>query len=158
MSTPQFPKAAAASSRRADSAERYRRLIIAEAEAAQVPGADGPPAARTARNRHVRMICLTVRQMCEELLSVAGAGPSHGRDRRRSMAHVRQIAMYVCHVVLGFTLTEVGLAFGRDRTTVGYACQVVEDRRDDRGFDDFVSALERVAQRLVASEGGEDRG
>ncbi|RWX76164.1 hypothetical protein EPK99_20565 [Neorhizobium lilium] len=66
------------------------------------------------------------------------------RDRRRFACHVRQIAMYVCHVALRVSLSDIGDAFGRDRTTVGHACHVVEDRRDDPAFDDFVATVERL--------------
>ncbi|HEX2146378.1 MAG TPA: helix-turn-helix domain-containing protein, partial [Pseudorhizobium sp.] len=64
--------------------------------------------------------------------------------RRRMACHVRQISMYVCHVALSMPQQDVGVAFGRDRTTVSHACHVVEDRRDDPFFDDFVSAIERI--------------
>ena len=57
--------------------------------------------------------------------------------------------MYVCHVVLRMSMTEVGLAYGRDRTTVGHACKAVEDRRDDLAYDEFVSAVERIVARHV---------
>ncbi len=58
------------------------------------------------------------------------------------VAFARQIAMYVAHVWLGLSLTEVGRYFGRDRTTVSHACQVVEDRREDRNVDRIVSSIE----------------
>lgn len=51
------------------------------------------------------------------------------------VAHTRQVAMYLSHVALGFSLTETGRRFGRDRTTAAYACSQVEDRRDDSLFD-----------------------
>ncbi|KQR78220.1 hypothetical protein ASG03_13015 [Rhizobium sp. Leaf341] len=75
---------------------------------------------------------------------MVGDRPQLRRDRRRMMVHVRQIAMYVSHVVLQVTMTDIGLAFGRDRSTVSYSCHVVEDRRDDADFDAFVSVIERV--------------
>ncbi|OJT97560.1 hypothetical protein DEM27_02940 [Metarhizobium album] len=75
------------------------------------------------------------------------------RDRRRANCHVRQIAMYVCHVALGISLSDIGQAFGRDRTTVSHACGVVEDRRDDPAFDDFVSALERISTSVFIQSG-----
>ena len=37
-------------------------------------------------------------------------------------------------------MSEIGAAFGRDRTTVGHACNVVEDRRDDAAFEAWVSS------------------
>ena len=60
------------------------------------------------------------------------------------MTHMRQIAMYLSHVVLQISLTDIGIVFGRDRTTVGHACHVVEDRRDDPDFDRIVAMAERV--------------
>ena len=64
-----------------------------------------------------------------------------GRGPRR-IAFARQLAMYLTHVGFGVTLTEVGLCFERDRTTVRHACALVEDRRDQPAFDLSVSALE----------------
>ena len=58
------------------------------------------------------------------------------------VALARQVAMYLCHVLLGMTLSEVGRHFGRDRTTVSHACRVVEDRRDDPGFDTMLDRIE----------------
>ena len=72
------------------------------------------------------------------------------RDRRRTACHVRQIAMYVCHVALEMPMHDIGEAFGRDRTTVAHACEVVEDRRDDPAFDEFVSAVERISTSVFA--------
>ena len=63
-------------------------------------------------------------------------------------AKARQLAMYLSHVVLGRSLSEIGGTFGRDRTTVSYACGVIEDMRDDPAFDAEVSRLEN---RLVSS-------
>lgn len=60
------------------------------------------------------------------------------------ISRVRQIAMYATHVVLGFSMAEVGKGFGRDRTTVMHACHTVEDLRDDAQFDAMVVRLERV--------------
>lgn len=97
----------------------------------------------------VRPVCATMRQITEEMYAAIGGMQGEGRNCRRAHCHVRQVAMYVCHVVLGLSLTDIGRAFGRDRTTVSHACQVVEDRRDDAGYDAFVSAIERIAQRLV---------
>ncbi|WP_244479304.1 MULTISPECIES: helix-turn-helix domain-containing protein [unclassified Rhizobium] len=88
--------------------------------------------------------CRMVAEVVEELTMMVGDRPQLRRDRRRMMVHVRQIAMYVSHVVLQVTMTDIGLAFGRDRSTVSYSCHVVEDRRDDADFDAFVSVIERV--------------
>lgn len=58
--------------------------------------------------------------------------------------------MYLTHITFGVTLADVGRAFGRDRTTVVYACRTVEQRRDDPVLD---AALTRLEARLRARFG-----
>lgn len=68
------------------------------------------------------------------------------RTRRSpSAALARQVAMYVAHVAFGVKIADVGVCFGRDRTTVSYACNRVEDWRDDEGFDAVLKKMETVA-------------
>ncbi|SRR5690606_8395974 len=67
--------------------------------------------------------------------------PTRGIAR---IAHARQFAMYLGHVACGIPLREVAACFGRDRTTVGYACRVVEDRRDNPAIDRSLDHLERA--------------
>ncbi|NVD38184.1 hypothetical protein HT585_04910 [Ensifer sp. HO-A22] len=74
------------------------------------------------------------------------------RDARRARCHVRQIAMYVCHVVLQMPQSEIANAFERDRTTVRHACCVVEDRRDVADFDVFLEAIERSVASAFAAQ------
>jgi chromosomal replication initiation ATPase DnaA len=65
------------------------------------------------------------------------------RQRRRALvSHARQIAMYLAHVVGQLSLSEISAVFERDRTTVGYACHLVEDRRDSPIFDRQIETLE----------------
>ncbi|GAB5506632.1 MAG: hypothetical protein Rhirs2KO_17950 [Rhizobiaceae bacterium] len=52
--------------------------------------------------------------------------------------------MYVTHVVLGLSMTEIGKGFGRDRTTVMHACHLVEDLRDDDDFDQIIARAEHI--------------
>ena len=66
----------------------------------------------------------------------------HRSRCRTGTARARQLAMYLCHVAVGRSLQAVGEVFGRDRTTVSYACALIEDMRDDRAFDATVAALE----------------
>ncbi len=86
-------------------------------------------AALVAREKHVSKVLIFNRSRC-----------------RADTARARQLAMYLSHVVLGQSLTAVGVAFGRDRTTVSYACALIEDMRDDPGFDDEVTRLERLLE------------
>lgn len=58
------------------------------------------------------------------------------------VAKARQVAMYVAHVAYGLSLKEVACSFGRDRSTAVHACRVVEDRRDDPRFDQWLSGVE----------------
>lgn len=73
-----------------------------------------------------------------------------GVARRRPRCHMRQIAMYLSHVVLSLPYQSIATAFGRDRTTVVHACAVVEDRRDDAGYDRFVEQCERCIKAVFA--------
>ena len=65
------------------------------------------------------------------------------RKRRRAhVAYARQIAMYLAHVVGQLTLGQLSIAFERDRTTIGYACHLIEDRRDSPIFDQQIELME----------------
>ena len=70
-----------------------------------------------------------------------------------TIALARQVAMYLAHVGCGLTLTEVGRQFGRDRTTVAHACEVVEERREDQDFDQMIELLEQSVAMLQLKEG-----
>ncbi|TNB47089.1 hypothetical protein FF124_16000 [Martelella lutilitoris] len=100
----------------------------------------------------IRTACRIVLLITREMARVAGDRVTL-KERRRSVSHFRQIAMYVCHVTLQLSLSEIGAAFGRDRTTVAYSCRVIEDRRDDRAFDEFVASVERLAYSVVVAAG-----
>lgn len=99
-------------------------------------------------------------ELCECVLDIVAALFNvSGRELRETgrsamgVARVRQIGMYVAHVILGLNMTEVGRGFGRDRTTVQHACHLVEDMRDDDDFDRIVNMVERVtAAALRQSE------
>lgn len=77
---------------------------------------------------------------------------THKSRSRLPVARARQLAMYLSHIVLGRSLLEIAEAFGRDRTTVSYACAVIEDMRDDPHFDEEVTALERQIEADMAGE------
>lgn len=73
-----------------------------------------------------------------------------GQLTRRSAAaaRARQVAMYLAHTALSWSLARVATAFGRDRTTVSHACGRVEDWRDDAGFDARLGDLEACLQAV----------
>lgn len=62
--------------------------------------------------------------------------------RQAPVAFARQVAMYLTHVVFGFSLSAVGRHFERDRTTAAHACRQIEDLRDDANFDLMIDRLE----------------
>ncbi|OYR19526.1 putative chromosomal replication initiator DnaA domain protein [Brucella thiophenivorans] len=55
--------------------------------------------------------------------------------------------MYLAHTSFGMVMREVAIGFSRDRTTVMYACHLVEDSRDDEDYDAVVSTLEKVVNQ-----------
>lgn len=69
------------------------------------------------------------------------------------VAYARQLAMYAVYVSFGISLARVAAAFGRDRSTVAYACHLVEDRRDDAELDTWLDALEAALRQAAALSG-----
>ncbi len=91
-------------------------------------------------------------ELCEGMIDITAAlfnvSSKEIRKPGRSslgVSRVRQVAMYVAHVVLRLNMKDIGRAFGRDRTTVMYACHLIEDLRDDDDFDRIITMTERVA-------------
>ncbi|HYO98205.1 MAG TPA: chromosomal replication initiator protein DnaA [Polyangiaceae bacterium] len=89
-----------------------------------------------------RAVCSHFRMSNSELLS---------KDRHKSVAFARQVAMYLCRQRLKCSFPELGRAFGnRDHTTVMSAVRRVEALRQR---DPQVNAhLEAIEQRLASSE------
>jgi chromosomal replication initiator protein len=89
-----------------------------------------------------RAVCSHFRLSNAELLS---------KDRHKSVAFARQVAMYLCRQRLKCSFPELGRAFGnRDHTTVMSAVRRVEQLR---AKDPQVNAhLEAIEQRLASSD------
>jgi hypothetical protein len=99
-------------------------------------------------------------QLCDGVLDILSAFFNvSGRDLRshsrceRSVARVRQVGMYVAHVTLALTMSEVGRAFGRDRSTVNHACHLVEDMREDLEFDRIIQTIENIIRVAYVQSG-----
>ena len=99
------------------------------------------------KGRRLVRRCGGVRVVVGEMYTLS-CGEMPAVDRRRVLCHLQQIAMYVCHVGLRLPLSDIAVAYGRDRSTVAHACKVIEDRRDNRAYDEFISAVERVVAAL----------
>jgi chromosomal replication initiator protein len=73
------------------------------------------------------------------------------KDRHKSLAFARQVAMYLCRQRLKCSFPELGRAFGnRDHTTVMSACRRVESLRKQ---DPEVNAHLQAIEHKLASEG-----
>jgi len=92
----------------------------------------------------IRTVCRIAQKITAEMVMITGSRMLERRDRRRMLCHVRQISMYACHTALQLSQQDIACGFGRHRSTVAHACMIVEQRRDDAAFDDFVSAIERT--------------
>lgn len=113
------------------------------------PEGDAQPGFRATSKRRDEV----AQEMCECLIDIVAALFSVSSKELRkpgrtveAVSRVRQIAMYVAHVVLRLTQGEIGRGFSRDRTTVIHACHTIEDMRDDAEFDRVVSMVEHIAQ------------
>ncbi len=105
--------------------------------------AAGGAARHGARGALVTACVTAVFDVGEADIALGSRGPAR-------VALARQVAMYLHHVILGRTLTDIAVDFGRDRTTVAHACRLVEDRRDEPEFDATVSELEAALQDGLA--------
>ena len=65
------------------------------------------------------------------------------RNNSKSIAHPRQVAMYICRQITSKSLPEIGRAFGgKHHTTVMHSVDTVEEKmRKDRDFHNLVHNL-----------------
>lgn len=82
------------------------------------------------------------RRIPVEVLLRPGRGP-------HTVVLARQVAMYLVHTLLGRRMEEVAYLFGRDRSTVAYACAVIEDRREEGELEETVARIEARLARPV---------
>ena len=71
--------------------------------------------------------------------------------RATKVAFARQVAMYLAYVGFGMSLGRVAAAFGRDRSTIAYACRLMEERREEPAFDRWMESLEVSAANAPVS-------
>ena len=68
---------------------------------------------------------------------------------RKTVAFARQVAMYLGHVCLSYPLKDIADHYCRDRTTVAYACRVVEDRREEEETELLLNSLESALETMM---------
>jgi len=66
------------------------------------------------------------------------------------VTRARQVSIYLMHTALSFPLSKIASIYKKDRTTVGYACRVIEDLRDKPSFDDRIVELENTIDTVLA--------
>lgn len=103
-----------------------------------------PDTPRATEGRSINQICNLVAVSVAAAFAVPIAEIRAATRCSPRAAFARQSAMYLAHVVFGFTLTDIGHAFGRDRTTAAHACERVENRRDDPELDAMLESLEHA--------------
>ncbi|WP_316858071.1 helix-turn-helix domain-containing protein [uncultured Cohaesibacter sp.] len=72
-----------------------------------------------------------------------------GTRCRKSVAFARQVAMYLSHVCLSYPLKDIAEHYRRDRTTVAYACRVVEDKREQEETELLINSLESALETMM---------
>jgi chromosomal replication initiation ATPase DnaA len=72
----------------------------------------------------------------------------NGDSRSDRSVLARQVAMYLASAGFGLSYARVAQACGRDRSTVAHACRVVEEKREEPAFDNWVAALEMLAANM----------
>ena len=102
------------------------------------------------RRDEVIEICEAMQDVLAACFSVSGRELRAQGRARSEICRVRQIGMYVAHVIAGLSMLEVGCGFQRDRSTVAHACHLVEDLRDDPEFERVIQMIERIAQAVFA--------
>ncbi len=70
-----------------------------------------------------------------------------GSRRHRGIVRPRQIAMYLARTLAGASFPDIGLRFGKDHSTVQYACRRIEAIRESDS--DVRAALSTVKRQLV---------
>lgn len=72
------------------------------------------------------------------------------------IARARQVAVYLAHVGLGVTLSAAARWFGRDPSTASHACRMIENARDEAGFDLALARLEAALNQWRAGNAFQD--
>lgn len=121
-----------------------RRTVDDEWLAGDPLAATGPAAPKR-RDELAMALCEGMIDISAALFTVSSKELRRGGRSALGVARVRQIAMYIAHTSLGVGMKDVGRAFGRDRSTVAYACKIVEALRDDKEFDRLLAVTENVA-------------
>lgn len=106
---------------------------------------------KTSGDEHIFDLCEGTIDIMAALFNVSSKEIRRPGRGDVGVARMRQVAMYVAHVALGLSMRDIGRGFARDRTTVLYACHLIEDLRDDPEFDRTIHMAERVVQAAMTN-------
>lgn len=100
---------------------------------------EGPPS----------LLFVFVIQMVASAMDVESTAMTKHARGNAKLSRARQISMYLMNVSLAASYSEIAKVFERDRTTVSYACRVVEELRDVPAFDDRLNELESILSTVL---------
>lgn len=86
------------------------------------------------------------------LFAIKGKTILQSRRGSPSVVRARQIVMYLAHVALQLSVSDVAALLNRDRTSVVHALRIIEDARDDGAIDVFLEHLEKGLRRERAQQ------
>ncbi|WP_161992705.1 helix-turn-helix domain-containing protein [Aureimonas leprariae] len=110
---------------------------------------------RRAELRRLRL-CRVARGIASAAFGVPEAEIQKPNRSVAASCEARHIAMYLARVIFEVPYAVIGQEFGRDRTSVSHAIRRIEDRRDDRSFEEKLSGLERLAENCLSLTAGEE--
>lgn len=99
-----------------------------------------------------KIIARMSKEIACEAFGIAHSELMVSNCRNAKISFARQTAIYLAHIAGQLTLTETAICFRRDRSTVSYACIIVEDRRDSPIFDLQLNYMEkRLRERIYTA-------
>jgi len=108
-----------------------------------------PGGNKTAASELSQRIALEAMEITSEACNVSLLEMKTPNRQRAKVAFARQLAMYLCHVIGQIPMSEISVVFQRDRTTVSYACHIIEDRRDSAFFNAQIEFMETAMRERI---------
>ncbi|MBB6260336.1 chromosomal replication initiation ATPase DnaA [Paenochrobactrum gallinarii] len=133
-------------------AEAYQALEMIAARQIRPVRLDNLKKRSTRFKKNALEICDGVLDLLSDAFGVCGSELRNSVRGTKEIARIRQIGMYVAHTMFSMPMTTVALGFGRDRSTVMYACHQIENLRDDEEFDQIVLSFERIVATAFAMQ------
>lgn len=96
-----------------------------------------------------KLLATFVNQMVASAFELSADDLMRANRGNARASRARQISIYLMHTALSFSLSKIAIIYQKDRTTVGYACRVIEDLRDGPAFDDRILELEETVKTVL---------